>query len=224
MPRYIKSKQAELHANALSKAICAYTTYFQKILGCYAGGNSKQKKWTKDHHKFVPSDNVRAVISCLRFTREYVQAKIRKKENNNFHRSLKFLDCGCGIGNIILLASAVGGYNSTGLEYEAEVCEVARILVSEYSGYSKIIQQDIVTFEHYADYDVIYYFQPIIRHEKMERFVRRVRDDAKVGAVIITYGGGSGSLYKDGRFKAIFDSCKTIPDNIGRMAHEKVRE
>jgi len=51
-----------------------------------------------------------------------------------------------------------------------------------------------------------------------------VHNDIKVGAVVISYGGGSNALYADKRFKAIFNESKTIPNSIRIMTHQKMRK
>jgi SAM-dependent methyltransferase len=227
MPRYIQSKENKEHAVVLSAVMNMYMEYFKKILGCSDGNNNlyPHKKWTKDHHKFIPSGNTGNVITILRYVRNHLATAYRKKHHLGNSRKFEFLDCGCGIGNIMLLAKAVRGYCVTGLEYEEEACEIARTLLYGYDGSNgEIIHQDILTFEHYADYDVIYYYAPLISEKGLSAFADKVRDDMKVGAVVVTYGGHSGPLYKDKRFKAIFDGCKTIPGHIRRMAHQKMRK
>ncbi len=221
MPRYNKLQQQELHAQTLVQVVGAYTRYLQKVLGCCPSMSSSQmSKWTKDHHRFIPSSNVRQIITCLRFVRDHLARAYKKKHKSLMHRTFRFLDCGCGAGNILLLAHEIDGYSTTGLEYETEACEVARTLVPD----ARIIQQDILTFEDYAHYDVIYYYNPMTSDKKMGQFARKVQNDAKVGAVVITYGGGSSRLYGDKRFKDIFGKCGTIPGSMKSMVHQKVKE
>lgn len=219
MPKYKASQQHKIQARAMGAAIDMYVRYFQKILGCYAGdGNQVKKKWTEGHHPFIPSYDTAAVISCLRLVRDY----LADKQSGRLCRATRLLDCGCGVGNILLLARGLGGFNTTGLEYEPEACAIAKLLVPS----SEILCQDILTFEHYADYDVIYYYHPICDNKKMRLFIEKMYNDMRVGAVVTTYGGGASDLEydKSKRFKAIFARFKSIPEDIRRMAWEKVKE
>lgn len=217
-PFFDKEKQYQIQAVAASSAIRTYTDYFQKLLNCHAGpDNVKGKVWTKDHHKFIPSSNSLTVISCLRLVRNYIE----DKHHSSRYDVIRLLDCGCGVGNILLLARGLGGFRVTGLEYEPEAVEIAKRLIGSYG---TILRQDILTYDSYVLYDVIYYYQPISNTEKMIEFTTKAHNDMKVGAVVITYGGGSHTLRDDKRFKAIFSKYSSVPENIRRMAWEKVKE
>lgn len=225
MPLFEEEKHHKIRAHVATKVINLYTDYFQRLLGCYAGdGNLRGKRWTKGHHRFIPSSSVGDVISCLRLVREYLTDKQLKQDNHR--RLISLIDCGCGVGNILLLAVALGGYRVTGLEYEPEVVEIAQLLVRTYSSGDKhiVLQQDVLTYDSYKLYDVIYYYQPISNDKKMCIFAKKARNDMKVGAVIVTYGGGSQILRDDRRFRAIFAKYQSVPGNIRRMAWEKVKE
>jgi SAM-dependent methyltransferase len=223
MPLFEQEKYYKIQAHVAVSAISLYTDYFQRLLGCYAGtGNQTGKVWTKGHHKFIPSGSVGDVISCLRLVREYLMDK--QLEQHNCRRPIKFVDCGCGVGNILLLAIAIGGYKVTGLEYEPEAVEIAQLLARHYCDDGNILQQDILTYEDYKLYDVIYYYQPISTSKEMNRFAKKVNNDIKVGAVVMTYGGGSSVLKNDKRFKGVFTRFNSVPENIRRMAWEKVKE
>jgi len=180
MPKkYDEVKQQRMQIHTMSTVIWAYTAYFQKMLGCFAGdGNQTKRKWTKGHHPFIPSHSTREVISTLKMVREHM---IAKRDRDRFH-VLKLLDCGCGVGNILLMARALGGYSLTGLEYDPRVCKIARILIMD----AEIIRQNILTYKHYAQHDVIYYYQPISDNTKMCRFAKKVNNDIKVGTVVIS--------------------------------------
>jgi len=95
----------------------------------------------------------------------------------------KFLDIGCGIGNIVLLAQAVG-YAADGLEYVPDTCEVAE----QMCGGAKIFKADMNKFEHYGNYDVLYYYQPMVGIDDMERFARKLAKEVKPGAYVISHG------------------------------------
>ena len=99
----------------------------------------------------------------------------------------KFLDIGCGIGNIILLAQAVG-YAADGLEYDPKTCKAAKSVCR--STAAKIFKTDMNKFGHYGDYDVLYYYQPMVGGYDMDKFAHKLAKEMKPGAHIIAYGSG----------------------------------
>lgn len=102
--------------------------------------------------------------------------------------SIKFLDIGCGIGNIVLLANAVG-FSAYGLEYNRKIYRAAKQLC-KYGMY--ISNGDMRKFRHYKDYDVLYYYQPMNDADEMEKFSRQLAEAMKPGAYVIANGANSG--------------------------------
>lgn len=108
-----------------------------------------------------------------------------------------FMDIGCGTGNILLLASVIG-YKATGLEYSPKVYKVATKLCSNNSRGicycypaitpPKIIEGDMRKFKNYGDYDVLYYYQPMIDNTAMEKFSIELCKQMKPGAYLICRG------------------------------------
>lgn len=218
MPAYDKDEHIKIQAKALNLTVGWYANYFQRVLKCCPSQSShEQKKWPRGHHKYVPSHNVAMVISCIKMVRDHILSK----GNHGGYIKMNFLDCGCGVGNVLLLAKSVSGFYVTGLEYEPEACAIAKELVNG----GRIIQCDILEFEHYSKYDIIYYYVPFSDEAKQRRFTERVCDNMKVGAVVITYGGGSHYLSNDKRLKPVFSNrFRSIPKDIRCMAWEKVKE
>lgn len=173
-------------ANILSETIYHYNYYFQTKLGCVA---PHWKKSNTKHYCFIPSA-ANSAVDYIMFARSYLSTKA------NSATRYKFLDCGCGIGNIIIMAAKVG-FDATGLEYEADTFALAKDMLLDgcigvwgHPYFSpKVIRGDILHFQHYKDYDVIYYFAPIKDQELGKRFVKKLITDAKVGALILAYGG-----------------------------------
>lgn len=174
----------------LEQVIKTYTNYFQKMLGSVPG---VWKKSNDDHYCFIPAVGVSEIINCLFMVRDYIHTKYQHE------RPLRFLDCGCGIGNIMMAATAVGGYEVHGIEYEEATYKVAQDLLSDDSN---IIMGDITTFDNYYYYDVIYYFAPIKCPDKRRRFNEKLANDIRIGSVIISYGG-SNYLPHDERFRTL---------------------
>ncbi len=176
-----------------------YNSYFQRKLGSIPG---VYKKSNKDYYCFIPAYSAIEIMDTLRMVRKHI---CKKRQISQLQ--LKFLDCGCGIGNIMLLAKSAG-YEVYGIEYEKAVCEVARDLTWDRSSPRRgrkndaIIHGDITTFEHYADYDVIYYYTPIKNYDKRKCWTAKLANDAKIGSVILSYGG-SNHFSNDARFKIL---------------------
>ena len=97
----------------INKVIEQYNLYFQRKLGSIPG---IYKKSNKDHYCFIPSRDIVEIINTLYKVKEQLHTP-----------PIKFLDCGCGIGNIMLIAEVVG-YEVYGIEYEKVTCKIARDL------------------------------------------------------------------------------------------------
>lgn len=185
--------------SVLSDAIQCYTHYFQDKLGCVA---PHWKKSNPKYYSFIPSSPVSA-IDCITKAKDCLESKPSG--------TYKFLDCGCGIGNILMIAEIVG-FEAAGIEYEADTVALANDMMKSVRSIigrePKIIKGDILHFRHYEDYDVIYYYAPIKDPEMHKQFVKKLMRDSKVGALIIEYGG-SNILRTDSRFVSVCDSLGT---------------
>ena len=163
---------------ALSSSIQTYNLYFQHILGADTGGGWKRSN--KDHYCFIPTRNVEDIVRVLHYIRTLDTGRNRSRN--------KFLDCGCGIGNIMMLAGKVG-FGPYGIEYEKENVELARKLLRNTIISSKqVIHGDIMEYKYYNQYDVIYYYEPLQDHKKQRQFADKIAKDAKRGAFVIPNG------------------------------------
>jgi len=167
--------------SALSRVISRYNTYFKREIDPYYDKN-KRRKINKKHYPFIPSgSNAGLAIILLA-----LMAKFRTE----FLPPYKFLDCGCGIGNVVMLAHTIG-YNADGIEYDGKTHRIAEKLTrAKLTSDMRIIRGDITTFRSYKNYDVIFYYVPISNTAKMGLFVSRLKEKAKVGAYIIPYSSG----------------------------------
>lgn len=202
--------EKRLLGRCFKEVIEQYNLYFQRKVGSVPG---IYKKSNEDHYCFIPSIQVTKIIGAL----DEVKEHIRRKSLPYCVQPLKFLDCGCGIGNIMLIARAVG-YEVYGIEYEKATCKIARDLTWEDTTPRRqkkndaIIHGDITEFEHYADYDVIYYYTPIKNSDKREYFLKKLSNDAKIGGIILSYGS-SNYFECSKRFKTLskaFDAYEKV--------------
>jgi SAM-dependent methyltransferase len=125
-------------------------------------------------------------------------------------KKVKFLDAGCGIGNVLLVASHFGlGNQFIGLEYYDKVADAAEMFLGlknknrRLKHAFEIRRHDITKYRHYGLYDFIYYFRPLSDHDKEVAFERQVEDQMKVGAIIIAAMKRDSRIEKDNRFKKI---------------------
>lgn len=153
-----------------------------------------------DHFGFIPSDPGYILKSLIK-AKDLIHARTYPK----------FLDAGCGAGNIMLLADCVG-FDTWGIERDPETIKLARKLTRS----ARIIEADLTKYRGYGGYDVIYYYQPM-RSEKMEVFLDVLCSQMEVGAVVIP-NGSSRRFNGDGRFK-IYDG-----DHAYHVMYRKVKE
>jgi len=113
----------------------------------------------------------------------------------------RFLDIGCGIGNVLLIAEQFG-FNVYGIEKDHYPCSVARRLIGE----EKIEQYDIWTYGGLAEFEVLYYFRPFSGREQQLRFEKLVEDSMKKGAILIANHKNSDAISKDLRFEKLSDT------------------
>lgn len=101
----------------------------------------------------------------------------------------RFLDVGCGIGEKLFLAFALGAFTQCdGIEYDARTAAVADFLFDRIAPRKRypvqIVRGDSLDFDRYGDYDVIYMFRPMWQSESMNRLVRRIAAQLKPGAIM----------------------------------------
>lgn len=117
----------------------------------------------------------------------------------------KFMDAGCGVGNVLQFARTVFFTRNKmlfhGIEYDERTADRAEwFLNCEMNKDFKIIRGDILTFRNYVDYDIIYFYRPFYNYDLQDKFELYVREQMKVGAVLIIHGTGGCGIAEDKRF------------------------
>jgi SAM-dependent methyltransferase len=102
---------------------------------------------------------------------------------------LRFLDVGCGGGIKVLLAAEFFP-RADGLEYDAGYAATARQVLDRAGRLpSRVIHGDALSFDGYADYDVIYFYQPMKSPEGLRALEARIAAQARRGTILIApYG------------------------------------
>ena len=128
-------------------------------------------------------------LGSLAKTFEIIQRRLFKK----LKRKPKFLDIGCGTGNIVLLAHYLD-YEAAGLEYNLRTYRIAKQLCNTHylNNGIKIIRNDMRTFKHYSEYDVLYYYHPILSYNAMTEFSIKLAKEMKSGAYVVCVGPNYG--------------------------------
>lgn len=113
----------------------------------------------------------------------------------------RFLDVGCGIGNILLFAEQFG-FEVFGIEKDGYPFQVAARLIGEES----IAQADIWTYGGYGGYEVLYYYRPFSGREQQLRFEKLIEDSMKTGGILIANHKNSDAIDQDRRFERLSPS------------------
>jgi len=193
------------YCDELRSVLSLYNRYFSNELRFTS--TSRKRTENGKHYHFIPSCSTIPILGCLEELFDYFHKPFK-------HDSPKFLDCGCGIGNIVALANAVGFY-ACGIEYDTKTYKVACKLQG--LNRDNIIKGDIIKFEKYSQFDVIYFYLPISSDIKMNVFRKKLMDDMRVGAILVSYNGCTEALY-DERFKKF-----KVKNTVG-LIRQKIKE
>ncbi len=173
-------QEREIFFNIINRFIGFYTRQIQR----------KTKNDTSFEYPFVAMDT-RQVYDEIRFTSYYLA-------RNRGQAGVKhtFLDVGCGIGNILLIAEQFG-FDVFGLEKDDLPSKIASQLIGE----DRIIKADIRTYKEYDAYDVVYYFCPLTDGQR--KFEKYIEDRIAPGTILIANYKRSHAIKDDPRFVRI---------------------
>lgn len=198
-----KTEFNEIAVRTLSRAFNYFQNHaFYQVR--VSNGNKRsnvQKRY--DSYDFIPN-SVHLVLEKLIYARHYLRT-----EKNRIIRPT-FLDAGCGVGNILMLASSAD-FDAYGLEFDKKTVEYARKVNPLWR---RIKVRNILFYKEYSKFDVIYYYCPLVG-EKEKKFERCVCNQMKVGGILLPFGGQRGI---DDRFKRIYFENKRV------IIFEKVKE
>lgn len=192
--------------------------------------NTNKKKFIMEgSYHFIPRPSLH-VLEQLLIAREY-HRKYNSKDVSSF------LDAGCGIGNILVLAR-MARLDVFGLELDDNAIEIAKKHIFDvfleqiyfpskcpkdlkFTTHKKkkypIAKQDILKYEGYGWYDILYYYCPFEDHEMEFEFEKRVEDQMKVGAVLMPELKRGTDLRRDERFKPLDKVANLTCKKHGRI-------
>lgn len=176
----------------------------------YVAKGSNRSNMDKTCYKFIPL-NVNAVLNTFNELRTDKFKNFYRENVNKEFNPHSFIDAGCGIGNIMLIARNIlirAEKNKDfppiqGIDFDPVNIKKAKIILDIKHPYQKdqykLIKGDIRTFKHYNKYDVIYFYVPLIEREELYKFLDNVYTTAKPGTVIIHHGANecSANLWRE---------------------------
>ena len=161
-----------------------------RFIGYFTRDSQRQSQNDPEsEYSFVPMDT-RQVYNQLQFVHGFLTGS-----RQGASEPLSFLDIGCGIGNVLLIAELME-FKVKGLEKDEYPFTIAAKLI----GHEQVVQQDIWEYDLYHTFDVIYYFRPFHEGNLQRRFERFIEDQLKSGGVLIANRKMDGSIDTDPRF------------------------
>lgn len=156
--------------------------FMNELEGGIAAHAAHPESWA-----YVGMDTARA-LSQLHFVRDYFPEKA----------SPSFIDCGSGLGFISILARNLG-FKATGIEFSTRYVELARKLFP----HAQTFEGDVLSYDNYAQYDVIFYYGPFKDEGFQEQFEHKVEAEAKSGAIIMANRKVSEVWRTSGQFRLL---------------------
>ena len=182
-PHSVNEREEELDVffGAINRFIGYFTRDSQRLS---ANDTSKE-------YPFVAMDT-RQAYEQLKLARDYL------RQTDQFRPGLKFIDIGCGIGNVMLLAELMD-FAVYGIEKDEVPFQTAVKLMGE----ELVAQDDIWQFERFGDFDLIYYFRPFAAKELQLRFEKMVEDALRPGGILIANRKMDNGIDDDPRFRRL---------------------
>jgi SAM-dependent methyltransferase len=109
-----------------------------------------------------------------------VLEQLRVAERATPARSPTFLECGSGFGFVGALAREVG-FDVTCVEIEPRYVELSRRLFPSV----RVEEADLLAFDRFGAFDVVYYYCPFADDAAQARFEHRVEADLKPGGIVL---------------------------------------
>jgi SAM-dependent methyltransferase len=94
-----------------------------------------------------------------------------------------FLDAGCGVGVKVWIAESLG-FDAKGVELCEDSVKIARMAL----GKRKIIRKDLLRYEGFHNYDVIYLYLPMCNPKLQKQFEENLVNRSKDDVIIISAG------------------------------------
>jgi 2-polyprenyl-3-methyl-5-hydroxy-6-metoxy-1,4-benzoquinol methylase len=198
LPSERRIAKLEYERRILAGLVDEYQEYFKKALN---GANSRCLRRKNGCYKFVPT-RIGSLVPAFIAVDKYIC-----KKNHMLSEHIHFLDAGCGMGNIMLLARELD-WHASGVEIDPKCAEIARAITKQGPWIygrapAHVHVGDLLKYTQYHKYDVIYYWEPIYDRKLMLEFTNRLADQMKPGAVVIPRGPRRRFHENKGEFKRL---------------------
>lgn len=186
LKRHMENEENDIFYNVINR-----------FVGFYSRDAAKETRNDTDcEYPFVAMDT-RQIFAQLRFVGDFLELD-RDEPASPMPR---FLDVGCGIGNVLLIAEQFG-FDVYGIEKDEYSFPIAAKLIGE----DRVAQADIWAYEGYGEYEVIYYYRPFSGRVQQLRFEKLIEDAMKPGGLLIANHKNSNAIDQDRRFERLSPS------------------
>lgn len=166
-----------------------------RFIGFYTQDSQRESQNdSAAEYPFVPMDT-RQVYQQVKFVRQYLMGM---KSNTP---PFSFLDIGCGIGNVLLMAELMD-FDVFGFEKDEFPFKIGEKLIGE----NRVSQEDIWQYNDYGTFDVVYYFRPFHMGDMQRKFELFIEDQLKNGGILIANRKMSNDIDHDTRFTRLSDT------------------
>ncbi|MBU0682295.1 MAG: class I SAM-dependent methyltransferase [Proteobacteria bacterium] len=146
---------------------------------------------TSHEYPFVPMDT-RQAYAQISLARDLLRREKRMQSG------VSFIDVGCGIGNVLLMAELMD-FTVYGIEKDEYPFKIAQKLMGD----ECVAQDDIWEFSRFGDFDVVYYFRPFAEKELQLTFEHMIEDKLKPGSILIANRKMDMAIDTDPRFRRL---------------------
>lgn len=172
-----------------TKLSSAYRDLSYAIAEMY-GHKREYSQERKGCYPFI-SSTPRSVVAQIGCALEYLIERDGVNTYDSYGR-YKFVDAGCGIGNIVMIAKQFHHIGiADGIESDPKLVRLARRIINAdgYRPKPTIYQSDIRSIEFYDDYDIVYYYCPMCDYDIQREFERHIFKQLRNGKIVITHDG-----------------------------------
>ncbi|MCK0149299.1 class I SAM-dependent methyltransferase [Marivita sp. S6314] len=166
----------KLHGNTLSQTL-ASDDIFDKL---HAMINPQPQSDAASDHACFPDIGLSNSVF-----HQHLHAAYRLLLAQRRQGPIRFLDVGCGAG--LKVYTALRYFDEAqGFDFDAGYVEAGkRFLALDNEANAEIFEQDALTYDSYADFDVIYFYRPARDFDVLSEMEDRIVDLSKPGTVLI---------------------------------------
>jgi len=97
--------------------------------------------------------------------------------------SIKFLDVGCGTGNVMAMAKSFGADEIKGIEINMDLKKYTKTSIV-----NNVFYEDAMDFKYYDSFNYIYFLRPFVGEKDMLNLFRTIVDRTSKNTIILSIG------------------------------------